>query len=195
MLRKLLAVFAAGMLSYSSPLHAQQVPGTLPVVSETTIPPTAPAAELIQPAVVNNLSQVQVETTPPDPQPVVESAADPEQAECVAKAIYFESKGEPLKGQKAVGYVVLNRAKSGRFATTPCKVIAQPHQFSWYRPGKRIPTKVKSKFVAIAQSVMETYSRDNDPSNGATYFHATWCHPGWKNVTRLTRIGGHIFYR
>jgi spore germination cell wall hydrolase CwlJ-like protein len=194
MLRKLLAVFAAGMLSYSSPLHAQQAPGTLPVVSETTIPTTAPAAELIQPAVVNNLSQVQVET-PPVPQPVAQSVADPKQAECVAKAIYFESKGEPLKGQKAVGYVVLNRAKSGRFATTPCKVIAQPYQFSWYRYGKAIPTNVKTKFVALAQTLMETYSKDNDPSNGALFFHATYVSPGWRGVTRLERIGGHIFYR
>src|SRR5687768_7253546 len=38
--------------------------------------------------------------------------------ECLANAVYFESKGEPLAGQLSVAEVVLNRASSGRFART-----------------------------------------------------------------------------
>jgi len=30
---------------------------------------------------------------------------------CLTSAVYFESKGEPPKGQAAVAHVVLNRAK------------------------------------------------------------------------------------
>ena len=52
------------------------------------------------------------------------------EADCLAKAVYFESKGEPLNGQLAVAEVVMNRAKSGRFANTLCGVVKQPSQFS-----------------------------------------------------------------
>ena len=39
--------------------------------------------------------------------------------ECLATGIYFESKGEPLAGQLAVGKVIANRANSGgRFPST-----------------------------------------------------------------------------
>ncbi|MEO7786544.1 MAG: cell wall hydrolase, partial [Sphingomicrobium sp.] len=55
--------------------------------------------------------------------------------ECLAGAIYFESKSEPLAGQLAVGEVVANRAKSGRFASTYCGVVFQRGQFSFVRGG------------------------------------------------------------
>ncbi len=57
---------------------------------------------------------------------------------CLAGAIYFESKGEPLAGQLAVADVILNRTRSGRFPTTICSVVMQPGQFSFVRGG-RIP--------------------------------------------------------
>jgi spore germination cell wall hydrolase CwlJ-like protein len=194
MLKKLLAVFAAGMLSFSSPLNAaSMMPGSLPVVSETTIP--VPAQQLMQPAV-----QIEQLAPEPDPAPVVEEEevqqpVDDTQALCVARAMYYEAKGESLTGKKAVGYVVLNRVKAGKWRSTPCGVISQPHQFSWYSPSKRIPTKVKSYYLELAQNLMASYSNANDPTGGATFFHAKYVHPGWKNVRRLLAIGGHIFYR
>ena len=53
--------------------------------------------------------------------------------ECLAVGIYFESKSEPLAGQLAVGQVIANRAKSGRFASTYCGVLFQRSQFSFVR--------------------------------------------------------------
>jgi spore germination cell wall hydrolase CwlJ-like protein len=184
MLNKLLAVFAAGMLSFSTPLQAAEMPGTLPVVSETT-PTIAP----VIPAVVRTETDVPLEAKSDSPE------VDDSQAACVARAMYFEARGESLKGKKAVGYVVLNRANSPRWASTPCKVIAQPHQFSWYRPYKKIPTKLKSYYVDLAKTLIESYSRANDPTGGATFFHAKYVNPGWRGVKRLLSIGGHIFYR
>ena len=58
--------------------------------------------------------------------------------ECLAGAVYFESKGEPLSGQLAVANVIINRTKSGRFPTSICSVVKQPGQFSFVRGG-RIP--------------------------------------------------------
>jgi spore germination cell wall hydrolase CwlJ-like protein len=187
MLNKLLALLGAGMLSFSSPLYAvtPSSPGTLPVVSETTIP----AAQLVQPAVL--------QTTQPAPQPIEDVVATDEQTECVATAMYYEAKGEPLAGKKAVGYVILNRVKAGLWRSTPCGVVTQKAQFSWYRPGTigKIPTNVKTVYMTLASTVMNTYSKANDPTGGATHFHATYVSPGWRGVIRLLRIGGHIFYR
>ena len=54
-----------------------------------------------------------------------QSLDDPldDESRCMAGAIYFESKGEPLTGQLAVADVILNRIRSGRFAGTICSVV------------------------------------------------------------------------
>src|SRR4051812_39247718 len=45
-----------------------------------------------------------------------ETDATSDQAQdCLASAVYFESRGEPIEGQLAVANVVLNRAASGRY--------------------------------------------------------------------------------
>ena len=51
--------------------------------------------------------------------------------ECLASAIYHESRGEPLKAQRAVVDKILHSSlDSGK---TICEVIAEKHQFSWYK--------------------------------------------------------------
>src|SRR4051812_25229117 len=60
--------------------------------------------------------------------------ADP-QHECLAGAVYFEAKGEPLQGQLSVAEVILNRARSGRFPGSICGVVMQRGQFSFVRGG------------------------------------------------------------
>src|SRR3954464_11035076 len=82
------------------------------------------------------------------------AAADGEQ-DCLAKAVYFESRGEPIEGQLAVAEVVMNRAASGRYPTSLCEVITQKAQFSFIRNG-RFPTPDETspawrKAVAIAE--------------------------------------------
>ena len=45
--------------------------------------------------------------------------------QCLAEAIYFESRGEPLEGQIAVAEVVLNRVDDRSFPKTVCGVTRQ----------------------------------------------------------------------
>ena len=45
-------------------------------------------------------------------------------SECLATAVYFEAKGEPLRGQLAVAQVILNRTRSGRFPASVCGVVS-----------------------------------------------------------------------
>lgn len=52
---------------------------------------------------------------------------------CLAQAVYFESRGEPLDGQLAVARVVINRTESSLFPDDYCSVVTQRAQFSFVR--------------------------------------------------------------
>ncbi len=116
--------------------------------------------------------------------------------ECLAGAIYFESKSEPLAGQLAVGQVIANRAKSGRFPSTYCGVIFQRGQFSFVR-GRSLPSIPRSSrqwhtAVAVANIVDKAMHVSAVPK--ALFFHARRVSPAWR-LTRLATIGNHVFYR
>src|SRR4029077_16636068 len=51
---------------------------------------------------------------------------------CLAEAVYFEARGEAVRGQIAVAQVVMNRAFSGFYPTTVCGVVYQhrPHHMA-----------------------------------------------------------------
>ncbi|MFZ2996533.1 cell wall hydrolase [Sphingobium sp.] len=115
---------------------------------------------------------------------------------CLAGAVYFESKGESLEGQLAVARVIINRAKSGRFASSLCGVVYQPSQFSFVRGGGMPPVRMQSESwrqaVAIAQIAMD--DSWNSRAEGALFFHARRVSPSWGKA-KLASIDNHIFYR
>ena len=116
--------------------------------------------------------------------------------ECLAGAIYFESKSEPLAGQLAVGEVIANRAKSGRFASTYCGVVFQRGQFSFVR-GHAMPGIARSGNqwkTAVAIAAIVDARLKNSAAPRALFFHATRVSPAW-HATRVATIGNHIFYR
>ncbi len=123
--------------------------------------------------------------------------AEPETAQlrCLANGIYFESNGESLEGQLAVAHVIINRARSGRFATSYCGVLTQRGQFSFVRGGS-VPQAPRNagwyRAVAVAR-IAEGESWRN-PAPGALFFHAARVSPGW-NRPRVAQIDNHIFYR
>jgi spore germination cell wall hydrolase CwlJ-like protein len=114
---------------------------------------------------------------------------------CMAGAIYFESKGEPLAGQLAVAEVILNRAKSGRFPKSICSVVTQPGQFSFVRGG-RIPAIANNKAYRTAVAIAQVAMADDwdSPAPNALYFHARRVSPGWR-MSKVASIGNHVFYR
>jgi hypothetical protein len=117
--------------------------------------------------------------------------------ECLAGAIYFESKGEPLEGQLAVAEVVINRAQSGKYPKTLCGVIKQRHQFSFIRAGRFPPIQKASaawrKAVAIAHIALQDLA--DSRAAKAMFFHAKYVSPRWRGLTRVAAVGNHIFYR
>ncbi len=114
---------------------------------------------------------------------------------CMAGAVYFEAKGEPLSGQLAVAEVILNRAKSGRFPKSICSVVKQPRQFSFVRRG-RIPAISGNQAYRTAVAVARVAMADSwdSPAADAMYFHTRQVSPGWHRV-KVAAIGNHLFYR
>jgi spore germination cell wall hydrolase CwlJ-like protein len=116
--------------------------------------------------------------------------------QCLAGAIYFEARGEPLLGQLAVGRVIIDRAESGRFPDSYCGVVYQPGQFSFAHGGHmpRIDTSSDAWENAKAIARIAHEGLWDSPAKGALFFHATGVSPHWGR-TRLARIDHHIFYR
>ncbi len=115
---------------------------------------------------------------------------------CLAGAIYFEAKSEPLAGQLAVGRVIVARSRSGRFPNSYCGVVYQPSQFSFVR-GNGMPAVDRNSrgwknASAIAQIANDGSWRS--PVEGALYFHAARVSPRWR-MERLAQVGNHVFYR
>ncbi len=102
-----------------------------------------------------------------------DARTDDAEHECLANAVYFESKGEPLQGQLGVAEVVVNRARSGRFPGSLCGVVKQRGQFSFVRGG-RLPTVPRAsaawkKAVAIARVAIKDLA--DSPAERALFWH------------------------
>lgn len=122
---------------------------------------------------------------------------DTREEDCLAKAVYFEARGEPIEGQLAVAEVVLNRAASGRYPSDICKVITQPWQFSFITKGRFPKPDMQSdswrKAVAIAR-IAQGKLADRLASD-VLWYHADYVAPSWgKRLSRQAKIGLHIFY-
>ncbi len=168
-----------------------------------SVPPAASISDSAVASVQTAPAPAQV-TTPAVPRPLKELVGafvnsnnqDDEQL-CLAKAVYFEARGESLEGQVAVAEVVLNRAASGRYPTTLCGVVTQPWQFSFIRGGKFPAVKQDSEAWHTALAIADIARNQlaiQIPAN-VLWYHASYVSPSWgKRLTRIARIGTHIFY-
>lgn len=118
--------------------------------------------------------------------------------QCLAQAIYFESRGEPLTGQLAVAQVIINRTESQLFPDTYCSVVKQRAQFSFVRNGAIPAVKVSSLAWNRARAIAKIADEGlwESKAQDALYFHATHVKPRWasRKLARAT-IDSHIFYR
>jgi spore germination cell wall hydrolase CwlJ-like protein len=125
------------------------------------------------------------------------------QWKCLAEALYFEARGEPVQGQFAVAEVILNRVDSSKFPNSICRVVNQgtgrKHacQFSYTCDGKleRVANiEVYDQIVGIAGVMIDGGIRDL--SGGATYYHTTSVQPSWaRRFEHTATIGIHKFYK
>ena len=123
-----------------------------------------------------------------------------QQTNCLATAVYFESRGESLEGQLAVARVVMNRAASGRYPPDWCSVVKQPYQFSFVNPhnGEFPQADTNSDAWMKAEAVAELAAANVVPSLApdVLWYHADYVAPAWRhNLQEVEKIGAHIFYR
>jgi len=123
---------------------------------------------------------------------------------CLANAVYFEARGEPVRGQIAVAQVVMNRVFFDFYPNKVCNVVYQnAHrrnacQFTFACDG--IPDVVTEpdawrRAKRIAKDVLDGKLWLDDIGK-ATHYHAYWVRPSWVHEMRkLYRLGVHTFYR
>lgn len=123
---------------------------------------------------------------------------------CLAEAVYFEARGEPVDGQAAVAQVVLNRVRNPTYPETICKVVYQNRhlrnrcQFSFACDGIRDRISEKPEWEVAQKVARETVSgqRYLEKVGASTHYHATYVSPRWaRYMKRLDKIGQHIFYK
>jgi spore germination cell wall hydrolase CwlJ-like protein len=122
---------------------------------------------------------------------------------CLAEALYFEARGETIKGQFAVAEVIRNRVKSSSFPNSYCGVINQgtgrKHQcqFSYTCDGKPEVIAEPGAYATVAKVARATIDgKSADITNGATFYHTTAVRPSWsRKFTNTARFGVHLFYR
>ena len=123
--------------------------------------------------------------------------------QCLAEALYFEARGETVKGQFAVAEVIMNRVRSKRFPASLCGVIHQGTgkkyqcQFTYTCDGNKEVIREKRAFARAAKVARMTLDGNVPPlTDGATHYHTTAVNPNWAKVyTQTTQIGDHLFYR
>lgn len=128
---------------------------------------------------------------------------DSDQARCLAQAVYFEARSEPLEGQLAVAQVVLNRVENPRYPSTICGVVFQNEQmrhrcqFSFACDGlSDQPFEQRAWEVAKSISYVARKGMWDDITNHATNYHAAYVAPLWSNsMLQTVSHGQHIFYR
>jgi hypothetical protein len=126
-----------------------------------------------------------------------------EQWRCLAEALYFEARGESVKGQFAVAEVILNRVANARFPNTVCGVIYQGTgkkfqcQFTYSCDGNSEVINERAAYAQVGKIAKITLDGDTQHlTGGATYYHTNAVRPYWSRVFSLTTtIGVHRFYR
>ena len=123
---------------------------------------------------------------------------------CLAEAIYFESRGEPKRGQIAVAQVVMNRAFSGFYPSNVCGVVYQNAHRKFACQFTFACDNVRD---VVTEPELWTQAKDiaRDTLDGklwlpeigySTHYHAYWVHPSWvREMRKFQRIGVHSFYR
>jgi len=122
---------------------------------------------------------------------------------CLSEALYFEARGESVKGMFAVAEVILNRVESRRYPNSVCGVINQGTgrkfacQFTYTCDGKAEKISEPAAFARVGKvAKILMASNDRPLTKGATHYHTKAVNPSWARVfPRTATIGFHHFYR
>lgn len=164
------------------PLSVMAMLGQGPPAAQEELPPVpAPQQAIFQP------QEAQAITPPP---------LSAKSFSILAKTAWDEARGEGEAGMKAVLHVLKNRAEAE--GTDPAEEALKPKQFSGWNDPKRLKKlKDTDKRLKEARRLTKVVfsGEDEDPTKGATHFHASSVDPYWKKAMKKTAtIGKHFFY-
>ena len=142
---------------------------------------------------------------PPPQRPTFKEASD---SDVMARTLWGEARGEPIKGIEAVASVIMNRlllsrAAGGYWWGDTIKEICQaPYQFScWNKNDPNLPKMLaitpEDKAFAMCLRIARRAINGTlqDPTSGATHYHAKSSTPYWaKHEIPCADIGEHVFY-
>ncbi|MBR9762303.1 MAG: cell wall hydrolase [Rhodobacteraceae bacterium] len=124
--------------------------------------------------------------------------------QCLAEALYFEARGESVKGQFAVAEVILNRVDSPIFPSSVCGVVHQGTgrkfacQFTYTCDGRKEVIHEPAAYAQVAKVAAVMLGKDTvrPLTDGATFYHTLHVSPKWsRNFDKTATIGVHEFYR
>lgn len=143
------------------------------------------------------------------------SSAELADKKCLATMIYGEARGETVKGQVAVAYSAVNRAKHNK---SVCHVVLEPKQYSVFNKNPKLKqialslhlqpqTRNKDEEAAwlsanrVAERVIKR--KVKDPTNGSTHYYSPnavsklgYTIPAWSTEYKvMAMIDNHVFYK
>jgi spore germination cell wall hydrolase CwlJ-like protein len=136
--------------------------------------------------------------------PLPASVLSDQEQHCLTAGVYFEARGEPVRGQAAVAQVILNRVRNPEYPDNICGVVYQNKawrnrcQFSF--ACDRIKDKVNDpKRWAVAAQVAREVTEGRiwlAEVGSSTHYHANYVKPSWAaSMRKAGQIGLHIFYK
>lgn len=126
------------------------------------------------------------------------------QMKCLREALWFEARGEPEIGIRAVAAVIKNRVESKRFPSTYCKVINQRKQFSYVHERKAQgkdfkirPRKTEQNALVLIDKIVEEVQNKTFAApvpKQVLWYHALRVNPKWSGQKKTAMIAGqHVF--
>lgn len=119
---------------------------------------------------------------------------------CMAVAIFFEARAEPIEGMEAVANVIVNRVEDSRYPDTVCDVVWEQRQFSFTHDGltddPEAHTGYQDKIAWVTSlEVAKAALRGDLLGITSTHYHATNVLPYWTNYySKDGQVGDHVFY-
>jgi spore germination cell wall hydrolase CwlJ-like protein len=105
---------------------------------------------------------------------------------CLANAIYYEARGEPLRGRRAVLEVIQHRMiDTGK---TACAIIREPQQFSWFRHKPLMPMTYE-----LLEMLTEVKQADKVLNNEKYKNFHSGKSPSWARKMLCRKISNHTF--
>ena len=177
-----------------------------PDIKQSALAPPSPDADRVGETIAGKGEVTGVDQHPKSPAERLglSGPARAKAEKCLANAVYFEARGEAVRGQIAVAQVVLNRVFSPFYPNDVCGVVyqnANRHlgcQFTFACDG--VPDVITepdayARAKRIAADMLDGKLWMPEVAK-ATHYHAYWVHPDWVNeMKKIYKLGVHTFYR